>query len=664
MHWLALQWLRPDAPAQAGATDMPLSQRATGAPGAQAPRPSAQGPLPVASPLSPDALAWWALGFTPHVAWVDEGLLLEVSACERLWGGRRALLRQVWASQPADGAVHGAQGPTSLVALARLRLKGLAADSERRPAGGAAATPHAPPRAADLPLHTLSAARPHLAVLGQLGCRRWGDLAALPRAGLARRFGPALGRALDVALGRAPDSLAWITPPDTFEQTIELPERADTAPALLWSARRLLETLQHWLAARHQGVRALELTWRFDQRRLNGQELPPQQSVLLRTAEPVQATAHLQRLLAERLARTAMLAPARSLCLRAIDTAPWQAETSSFLPEDQPRGDPWHVFIERVSARLGAHNVRVPVAQADHRPEGRQHWQNAEQTLRRPPASTRRAARANPAAPGTQAAPQGIRMNPATTSATPAASTARQLPDALSPTWLLRPPQPLATAPDQQPLYHGQPLRLISGPQRVEASWWLGADTEAEPPLSAEESLIAGRGESSGPASDQDTKPRTAGERVGAEATARPREGGTTPAPGMSRGPSLDRGSGPCEAGERGGPSAAARPPGGGSAPAPGMSRGPSLDWGSAPCGAGERGGPSAAARPPEGGAAPTGGSATGAAVERGGPISRDYFIAQSATAELLWIYRERPTHAQPGAAGAAPRWFLHGLYA
>ena len=94
------------------------------------------------------------------------------------------------------------------------------------------------------------------------------------------------------------------------------------------------------------------------------------------------------------------------------------------------------------------------------------------------------------------------------------------------------------------------------------------------------------------------------------------------------------------------------------------MSRGPSLDWGSAPCGAGERGGPSAAARPPEGGAAPTGGSATGAAVERGGPISRDYFIAQSATAELLWIYRERPTHAQPGAAGAAPRWFLHGLYA
>ena len=54
---------------------------------------------------------------------------------------------------------------------------------------------------------------------------------------------------------------------------------------------------------------------------------------------------------------------------------------------------------------------------------------------------------------------------------TPTATSARHLPDALSPTWLLRPPQPLATAHDQ-PLHKGQPLRLISGPQRVETGWW------------------------------------------------------------------------------------------------------------------------------------------------------------------------------------------------
>ena len=29
---------------------------------------------------------------------------------------------------------------------------------------------------------------------------------------------------------------------------------------------------------------------------------------------------------------------------------------------------------------------------------------------------------------------------------------------------------------------------------------------------------------------------------------------------------------------------------------------------------------------------------------------------------ELLWVYCERPTSRTP--AGAAPRWFLHGIYA
>jgi len=435
-------------------------------------------------------------------------------------------------------------------------------------------------------LYTLTAARPHLAVLGQLGCRRWGDLAALPRAGLARRFGPALGKALDIALGRAPDAYAWITPPDTFEQALDLPERADTAPALLWSARRLLQALQHWLAARHQGVRALELSWRFDQRRLNGQDLPPQQTVELRTAEPVQAMAHLQRLLAERLARTTMLAPARSLRLRALDTAPWQADTPSFLPEDQPRGDPWHMLVERVSARLGAQHVRMPVPQADHRPEQRQHWQAAEQALRR--------------APGQAARASSFKRHPTSgNSMNTAAPPARHLPDALSPTWLLRPPQRLAMA-HEQPLHRGQPLRLISGPQRVEAGWW----DELPPghPQTTSESATDSADASQWHPPHEEHRPRTSPPRESSETLA-------------SR-----------EAGERGGPE-----------PSSGRSR--------------------------------------------GGPISRDYFIAQSVTAELLWVYRERPIRATAAqlcggkgdegnrgdVAADTPlpvRWFLHGLYA
>jgi len=64
----------------------------------------------------------------------------------------------------------------------------------------------------------------------------------------------------------------------------------------------------------------------------------------------------------------------------------------------------------------------------------------------------------------------------------------------------------------------------------------------------------------------------------------------------------------------------------------------------------------------PKAARAPSGGSAACEAAERGGAVSRDYFIAQNPRAELLWVFRERPTAARPGAADEA-RWFLHGLY-
>ena len=43
----------------------------------------------------------------------------------------------------------------------------------------------------------------------------------------------------------------------------------------------------------------------------------------------------------------------------------------------------------------------------------------------------------------------------------------------------------------------------------------------------------------------------------------------------------------------------------------------------------------------------------------------RDYFIARSEQAGLVWIYRERPSSlADSEATGSQPRWFLQGLYA
>lgn len=398
MQWIALRW-----PPEMASTD----------------------PMP-AMP-SPEALGWWALQFTPRVAWVDdEALLLEVSACERLWGGRAALMRQIASTNPAPVRVQQAQGATSLIALARLRMfaRGQPPPAEV-PAG--------------LPLDTLSAAAGHLDVLAHLGCRTWGDVAALPRGGLTRRFGKELREALDAAWGTRPESHRWLTLPDAFEQKLELPALAEGAPELMWSANRLLASLQIWLRARQRGAVALELQWTLDLRRFNGVDLPPHQHITVRTAQPTQDMAHLRRLMAERLALTRLAAPASWLRLRSLETTPWAGASTSFLPEDNRKGDKLHELVERLSARLGAQQVLGAVARADHRPECRQTWQ-----------------------PALQGAP-GLRQGP---QAKDGVSNA----DAIYPSWLLREPLPLDMQ-GEYPCYQG-PLRNLVGPQRLETGWW------------------------------------------------------------------------------------------------------------------------------------------------------------------------------------------------
>ncbi|WP_076997626.1 hypothetical protein [Variovorax sp. KK3] len=392
MHWIALRWPPETVAAQ------------------EAPMPSIE------------ALGWWALQFTPHVAWVDEALLLEVSACERLWGGRLGLMRELAGLNPMpDVPVQRVQGATSLVALARLRMFARGEPPPRDLPGG-------------LPLDTLSAARDHLGVLSHLGCRTWGDVEKLPRGGLVRRFGPALRAALDVAHGRLPDSHEWLTLPDVFELKLELPALAEGAPELMWSANRLLAALQIWLRARQRGALALELQWTLDLKRLNGIDLPTHQQVTVRTATPTQDMAHLRRLLSERLALTTLSAPASWLRLRSVETAPWSGASTSFLPEDNRPGDRLHELVERLSARLGPQQVLRAVAQADHRPEKRQAWR-----------------------PALQGDP-------------PAAPAAATQPDALYPPWLLREPLRLDVR-DGRPCYRGV-LRRLAGPQRLEAGWW------------------------------------------------------------------------------------------------------------------------------------------------------------------------------------------------
>jgi protein ImuB len=375
------------------------------------------------------AWGWRALQFTPRVAHVDEALLLEVSACERLWGGRKRLLRRLLQRCEPLAPAHWAQGETSLIALAllRLQLRGEAMP-ERLPQ--------------DLPLEVLSAAREHVPTLERTGCRTWGELRALPRGGVSRRFGAELLDALDAAYGERPERYPWLQLPEAFDLKCELAALATSAPELMWAAQRLLSQLQVWLQARHRGVLALELEWTLDLRRLNGVKLPSHEQLVVRTAQPTHDIAHLRRLVGEHLSRASLSAPANHLRLRSLETVSWGGANTSLLPEDNVKGERLHQLVERLSVRLGEANVMVPQAVADHRPEKMQAWMPA-----------RLAPHPNPL-------PKGAREQD------------RANRDALYPPWLL--PRPLALEVRNDVPYYGGPLRRLTRLYRIETGWWEG----------------------------------------------------------------------------------------------------------------------------------------------------------------------------------------------
>ncbi|MCY7306831.1 MAG: DNA polymerase Y family protein [Rhodoferax sp.] len=411
MYWIALQAL-PDAVV------------AGDAPG-NAPEPFGSAALAPADATA--ALGWWALQFTPRVAQAGPAVLLEVSASERLFGGRELLLAHIMAADKPLAQIRHAQASTSLIALALLQT----------------GTEHtsAPDR---LPLATLAEAQPHLPTLERIGCRLWGDLRALPRGGVARRFGAPLLDALDRAYGLKPEVYPWLLLPEVFDMPLELSAQVEAAPALLFAARRLLGQLQAWLRARRQGILALELGWQMDARRNTASH----GQLLLRTAEATLDMQHLQRLLGEHLGRITLPAPVLSLRMRSIETAQLPGESASLLPDELRAGDSLHQLLERLAARLGPEQVLRALPRADHRPEQMQSWLTASAV--HPPD--------NAAAAGKKRKPRG-----GAAGATPAWAE-------FYPTWLLATPLKLAVRQDR-PLYQG-PLTLLVGPQRLEAAWW------------------------------------------------------------------------------------------------------------------------------------------------------------------------------------------------
>ena len=427
-----------------------------------------------------------SLSFTPRVAVCGNAVVMEVSGSLRLFGGLRKLaallevhLQAFFKQNSLVAQIIRAQAATSLIALGRLHLLRAGRDI--------------PPRVADMPMHTLMATHPHLAVLERTGCRTWGDLLALPRDGVARRFGSALLAALDQARGALPEPYVWHVLPEQFEQKMELEALVIHAPALMAGVNLLLVQLHAWLLGRQSGLCALKLIWHLDKRR----DGPFSDELIVRTAQPAQNLQHVARLITERLNQVSLCAPVHSITLVSLETVSLHnaaLATASLLVEPKQQGTSSMQFMERLIARLGPDSVQVWQAGADHRPEAMQRWVGAgddEISGIARVAIQSGAARArvdsSKAIKGIKKAASAAPSGTEACGSRPKSNRVSRLhvgegggqgggqtnfkPDALFPTWLL--PQPLKLLSRAGAPLHQGPLVKLAGPQRLEATGWL-----------------------------------------------------------------------------------------------------------------------------------------------------------------------------------------------
>ena len=112
---------------------------------------------------------------------------------------------------------------------------------------------------APLPVTALRLDPETAARLARLGLRRIGDLTAMPRAALARRFGQRLVRRLDQALGAEPEPISPAPPPPCLAVRLTFPDPIGLEADVLAALDRLLPALSERLRARGLAARRVRL---------------------------------------------------------------------------------------------------------------------------------------------------------------------------------------------------------------------------------------------------------------------------------------------------------------------------------------------------------------------------------------------------------------------
>lgn len=320
-----------------------------------------------------DRLARWCGRWSPvHAALpahadLPDCILLDATGADHLCGGPSGLVADMRVKLSALGLqVRVASAPTAGAAMA------LAACAPEAEAGLVAPTDPVGLRAAvdALPVAALSLDPDMAAALRELGFARVGDLARQPAAGLARRFGPALTRALDRARGLEHVPAPALAPLPCREVRLRPVEPILLRGGLEKAAGRVAGLLCDRLDRDCEGARRVRLRlWRVDGAILDvaaGSSRAHRDAVLW------------ARTLCDRIAAMAE-GPGLDIgfgvdlvALAAVSVerlAGAQAPLDPDAAAGMERADALHRLADRLSARMGAGRVVRWEAVADWRPE-------------------------------------------------------------------------------------------------------------------------------------------------------------------------------------------------------------------------------------------------------------------------------------------------------
>jgi len=376
-----------------------------------------------------ERLATWCLRYTPLTApEPPDGIWLDITGCTHLHGGEGSLLTDLLARLERSGvAACAAVADTPGAAWAVARYA-------EQPATVIASGGHADAIAL-LPVSALRLSAEDTTGLLRLGLDLVGQLAAVPRAPLARRFGPGLLLRLDQAMGRVFEPIAPVFPPEVIQHRLAFPEPLLTADAFVPAISHLALAVCAELELAGQGARQLALLFE----RVDGQV----QAIRIGTARPSRDARHLGRMLDERLEEVDPGLGVETMRLIVLLAEPltWTQVAAPLAPDVTPPADV-SALVDRLTNRLGAGRVyRVIPVESDV----------PERSVRPVPAL---------AAPQTEA------------------SWPVSLP---RPVRLFRPPQPvqaLAALPDHPPAAFTwrrvrRRVRRADGPERIHGEWWL-----------------------------------------------------------------------------------------------------------------------------------------------------------------------------------------------